>query len=63
MAENIQEKNSSELYVDDMVKYTFFFVEVPKENENSTLPYYYTLKENQDLWDISYLFGNPVPRS
>ncbi len=48
--------------VDDMVKYTFFFVEVPKENENSTLPYYYTLRENQDLWDISYLFSIPIEK-
>ena len=48
--------------VDNMVSYTFFFVEVPKENENSTLPYYYTLKENQDLWDISYLFGIPMEK-
>ncbi|MBQ7522846.1 MAG: LysM peptidoglycan-binding domain-containing protein [Clostridia bacterium] len=48
--------------VDDIVKYRFFFIEVPKNHENSTLPYYYTVKENQDLWDISYLFSIPIEK-
>jgi len=41
--------------VDNYVEYTFVFVEAlsDRNKENSTAPQYYTVGDNEDLWDIA----------
>lgn len=50
--------------VDDYVEYSFTFIESAdyKYKENSTAPTKYTVKQTEDLWDISCKLNIPIER-